>query len=44
VDREDAIEHLHSFIPRQIVAHHEQIAAVGTGQELRWIDDALMGV
>ena len=42
--REDAIEPLHGLIPRQIVAHHQQIAAMGTGQELRLINDALVGV
>ena len=43
-NREDAIEHLHGLIPRQVGAHHQQIAAGGTGQEIRLIDNALLGV
>jgi hypothetical protein len=42
--RDDAIEHLHGLIPRQIVARHEEVATMGTGQEVRVINDALMGV
>ena len=42
--REDAIKHLHGLIPRQIVAHHQQVATMGTGQEFRLINDALVGV
>ena len=43
-NREDAIEHLHGLIPRQIGAQHQQVAAVRTGQDLRLIDNALLGV
>jgi hypothetical protein len=42
--REDAIEHLHGLIPRQISAHDQRITAVRTGQEFRLIDHALLGV
>jgi hypothetical protein len=41
---EDAIERLHSLIPGQIVARHEEIATMWTGQEFRVIDDALFRV
>ena len=42
-DREDAIEHVHGFIPCQIVAHHQHVTAMGTGQEFRMIDETLLG-
>ena len=42
--REDAIEQLHGLIPRQIVAHHQQVAAMGTGEEFRLINDTLVGI
>jgi len=42
--REDPVERLHSLIPCQIVAHDQQIAAVGTGQKFRLINQALLGV
>jgi hypothetical protein len=42
--RDDAIEHLHSLIPRQIVACHEEVATMGTSQEFRVIDEALFRV
>ena len=42
--REDTIEPLHGLIPRQIVARHEEVATMGTGQELRVINHALVGV
>jgi hypothetical protein len=43
-NREDAIEHLHGFIPRQIVVAYQEVAAVGTGEEFRLIDNTLLGV
>src|SRR6266478_6364394 len=43
-NREDAIEHLHGFIPCQIVAAYQEVATVGTGQEFRLIDNTLLGV
>src|SRR2546427_11757638 len=43
-NREDTIEPLHGLIPRQIVARHEEVATMGTGQELRVIHHALVGV
>ena len=42
--REDSVERLHRLIPCQRVAHNQQIAAVGTGQEFRLINQALLGV
>jgi hypothetical protein len=42
--REDTIEPLRGLIPRQIVARHEEVATMGTGQELRVINHALVGV
>jgi len=42
--REDVIEHLHGLIPCQIVARHEEVATMGTGQEFRVIDEALFRV
>src|SRR4029434_3080612 len=41
---EDAIERLHSLIPGQIVPHDQKVPTVGTGQQLRVIDDALFRV
>jgi hypothetical protein len=43
-DRENAIERLHGLIPREIVAHYQHVAAMGTGQEFRMIDTALFRV
>ena len=42
--RDDAIEPLHGLIPRQIVARHEEVATMGTGQEFRVIDETLFRV
>jgi hypothetical protein len=42
--RKDTIERWHGLIPSKIVVHHEQIATVGTGQEFRVVEDALVGV
>src|SRR5215831_6381986 len=42
--REDTIESLHGLIPCQIVARHEEIATMGTGQEFRAIDETLFRV
>jgi hypothetical protein len=42
--REHTIESLHGLIPCQIVARHEEVATMGTGQEVRMIDEALFRV
>jgi hypothetical protein len=43
-DREDALECLPGLIPGPIVAHHQHVAAMGTGQEFRMINEALFRV
>ena len=42
--REHTIKSLHGLIPCQIVARHEEVATMGTGQEFRVIDEALFRV
>jgi hypothetical protein len=42
--RQDAVERLHGCMPCQIMAHHQEITAVGTGQEFRLIHHALLGI
>jgi hypothetical protein len=42
--RDDAIECLHGLIPGEIVAHHQEIATVGTGHQFRLINHALLGI
>jgi hypothetical protein len=42
--REDPVERRHRLLPCQIVAQDQQVAAVGTGQECRLRNQALLGV
>jgi len=43
-NREETIECLHSFIPREGVPGHQEVTAVEAGQQFRMINDALFGV
>src|SRR2546428_11276028 len=42
--REDATQGLHGLVPCQIVAQHQQVTAVGTGEEFGLINDTLLSV
>ena len=42
--RPDTSERLHDLIPRQIVAHHQQVAPGGPGPECRLIAETRLGV
>jgi hypothetical protein len=41
---EAAIECLHGLIPSEIVPQHQEVTAVGAGEQFRVIHDALFGV
>src|SRR5687767_8887306 len=41
---ENLVESLDDFIPSQIVAHHQNLPAVGASQPFGLIDQALLGV
>ena len=41
---EHLVEGLNGFIPSQIVAHHQNLTAVGTSWPFGLIDEALLGV
>ena len=43
-NRDDAIEHLHGLIPREVVPGHQEVTAVEAGQQFRMINEALFGV
>ena len=42
--REHLVEGLNGFIPSQVVAHHQNLTAVGASWEFRLIDEALLGI